>query len=52
VGIGLAFFLDGLDVTVRTSGQARKRSSFRFSRTLNEAAAGPLMHGRDGARTR
>ena len=36
VGIGLAFFLDGLDVTVRTSGQAEDAIELPVLAALNE----------------
>ncbi|HTM56813.1 MAG TPA: hypothetical protein VL123_00195 [Candidatus Udaeobacter sp.] len=36
VGIGLAFFIDGLDVTVRTSGQAEEAIDLPVLATLNE----------------
>ena len=36
VGIGLAFFIDGLDVTVRTSGQAEEAIELPVLATLNE----------------
>jgi len=36
IGIGLAFFLDGLDVTVHTSGQAEEAMELPVLATLNE----------------
>ena len=36
IGIGLAFFIDGLDVTVRTSGQAEEAIELPVLATLNE----------------
>jgi len=36
VGVGLAFFVDGLDLTVRTSGQAEEAVELPVLATLNE----------------
>ncbi len=50
IGIGLAFFVDGLDVTVRTSGQAEEAIELPVLATLNErrrvrrASAGGIPH--------
>jgi uncharacterized protein involved in exopolysaccharide biosynthesis len=45
IGIGLAFFVDGLDLPVRTSGQAEEAIDLPVLATLNERRRQPAPGG-------